>query len=116
MGARLTVDAYTTDVDRLRRFYESGLGVKPSGQGTHWLPWSLGGATFALHGAEGEPSADLLQRWNLSFEVDDIEAAFERFRAQGAIVLRGVADVEFGKEAILRDPDGRTFWLVSTKL
>ena len=116
MGAKLTVDAYTTDVDRLRQFYEAGLGVKPAGQSGHWLPWSLSGATFALHGTEGEPSPDLLQRWNLSFEVDDIDAAVARFEGRGAKVLRGVADVEFGREAVLQDLEGRTFWLISTKL
>ncbi len=110
MSAGMTAYVYTKDLDRLRQFYEGALGVKPASHGD-WLPFDLGGATFALHGISADIDRDL-QRINLSFEVDDIEAAVARFREQGAKVLQGVADEMFGKRAVLQDPDGRAFDLI----
>lgn len=112
MSVRLTVYVYTADLERLRRFYAAGLGVEPGTQHGNWLPFELGGATFALHGVS-EPGDRDLQRANLNFETDDIEALVARCEAAGATVLRGVSDEAFGRRAMLRDPDGRTFEAVS---
>ena len=111
MSTTMTVYVMTKDLDRMRRFYEGALEVKPAPQSGNWLPFALGGATFALHAA-GNEAEDDLQRFSLSFGVDDAEAAVARFEAQGAKVLRGVADEAFGKMATLQDPDGRTFEVV----
>ena len=109
MSTTLTVFVVTPDIERMRRFYEGGLGAKAAPQQGNWVPFSLGDATFALHalGPDGDP-----QRIELSFVVDDIEAAVARFQEQGAKVLRGIADETFGKMATLQDPDGRTFEVV----
>ncbi len=111
MSATLTVYVVTKDLERMRRFYEGALGVGPGPQSGNWLPFTLGGATFALHAA-GAETADDLQRFNLSFGVDDIDATVARFEAQGAKILRGVADEAFGRMATLQDPDGRVFEVV----
>ena len=110
MSTGMTAYVYTKDLARLRQFYEGALGVKAASHGD-WLPFDLGGATFALHGVSADVDRDL-HRFNISFEVDDIEAAVERFREHGAKMLRGVADETFGKRAVLQDPDGRTFELL----
>ncbi len=110
MSVGMTAYVYTKDLERMRQFYEGALGVKAAPQGD-WLPFDLGGATFALHGVSADLDRDL-KRFNVSFEVDDIDAAVERFREQGAKVLQGVADETFGKRAVLQDPDGRTFDLL----
>lgn len=115
MSAKLTVYVYTSDLERLRRFYEGGLGVAPAAQHGNWLPFDLAGATFALHADRGDPSLDR-QRVRLSFEVDDIEAAVARFEAAGATVLRGIADEAFGKRALLEDPEGRQIELVMQEM
>ena len=110
MSAGMTAYVYTKDLDRMRQFYEGALGVKAAPHGD-WLPFDLGGATFALHGVSADLDRDL-QRVNISFEVDDIEAAVARFREQGAKVLQGVSDEAFGRCAVFQDPDGRTFDLL----
>ena len=115
MSTTMTVYAYVSDLDRMRRFYEGALGVKPATQHGNWLPFDLGGATFALHGIERDRLEDV-RRFKLSFAVDDIEAAVARFEAQGAKVLRGVADEAFGRRAMLQDPDGRTLEIVQHEL
>lgn len=109
MSAKLTTYVMTPDLDRMRRFYEEGLGMKGDEQSGNWVPLSLGGATFALHQAFGE---DDPLKVSYSFAVDDIEAAVSRFEAAGAKVLRGVADETFGRMATLEDPDGRVFEVV----
>jgi len=113
MGARISVYVYTLDLERMRRFYEGGLGVKPDAQHGNWLPFELEGATFALHKLQ-DATPEVLQRVNLTFVVDDIEATVARFQSQGAKVLRGVADEAFGKRAIVEDPEGRTLEIMAT--
>ncbi|MEX1254113.1 MAG: VOC family protein [Dehalococcoidia bacterium] len=111
MSATLTVYVYTSDLERMRRFYEEALGAKADTQHGNWVPLELKGATFALHQSHPDGGEDLV-RPNISFGVDDVEAAVERFTANGAKVLRGVADETFGRMATLEDPDGRVFEVV----
>jgi predicted enzyme related to lactoylglutathione lyase len=109
MMTTLTVYVMTKDLEKLRSFYEAGLGVPAAERQGNWVPFSLGGATFALHAASAD---DDLKRVTLSFGVDDIERAVEGFRAAGGSLLRGVAGETFGRMATLQDPDGRAFELV----
>lgn len=114
MTAHLGVYVYTRDLQRLRRFYEQGLGVAPADRGG-WLPFELGGGAFALHEAGDDASRDPAAI-QLQFVVDDIDEALARFTAAGAKVLRGIADEAFGKRAFLEDPEGRAFQLVKHEL
>lgn len=111
MSVNMTVYVVTRDLERMRQFYQEALQVKPAAQEGAWLPFNLGGATFALHAAGSETDEDV-RKLNLSFGVDDIDAVVSRFQAQGAKTLRGVADEAFGKMATLEDPDGRVFEVV----
>lgn len=109
MSTTLTVYVMTRDIDRMRRFYEAALGVEARMREGNWVPFSLAGATFALHAAAANDDA---KKISFSFGVDDVEAAVARFEQQGAKVLRGVADEAFGRKATLEDPDGRVFEVV----
>lgn len=103
----VTVYVMTPDIDRTRDFYEKALGIGAGARSGNWVPFSIGGATFALHAGTEDVGA-----YSFSLDVDDIEAAVERFEAAGAKVLRGVADEAFGRMATVQDPDGRTIELV----
>lgn len=111
MSTTLTVYVVTPNVDKMRQFYEGALGVQAGEQSGNWAPFQLGGATFALH-AIGDESTEDLERFSVSFGVDDIDATVSRFKAQGAKILRGIADETFGRMATLEDPDGRAFEVV----
>ncbi len=65
MSARMSVYVYTSDLERMRQFYEAGLDIKPASQQGNWLPFELGGATFALHGTR-DAAPEVLQRFNLT--------------------------------------------------
>ena len=110
MSTSMTVYVVTPDLERARRFYEQTLDIKGGAQSGNWVPFSLAGATFALHAAG--PGNDDATRYSVSFTVDDIEATLKRFEGAGAKVLSGIADETFGRMATLEDPDGRTFEVV----
>ena len=112
MNVGITLYAYTTDLERLRRFYTEGLGVEPDTQHGNWLPFDLSGGTLALHGVNDMGDRDP-KRLHLNFTTDEIGALVSRLEAQDAKVLRGVSDEAFGKRALLEDPDGRVFEVVS---
>ena len=109
MSTSMTVYVVTPDLERARRFYEQALDIKGGAQSGNWVPFSLGGATFALHAAAPNDDAS---RYSVSFTVDDIEATVKRFEGAGAKLLSGIADETFGRMATLEDPDGRTFEVV----
>lgn len=111
MSATLTVYVYTAELDRMRKFYEGALGVAAGTREGNWVPFGLGGATFALHQAHEDGGTELTKP-NLSFGVDNIEEVVGRFESAGAKVLQGIADETFGRMATLQDPDGRVFEVV----
>ena len=105
MSTTMTVYAYVSDLDRMRRFYEGALGVKPATRHGNWLPFDLGGATFALHGIERDRVEDV-RRFKLSFTVDDIEAAERAMKAQG-LETTPISTRNDGQRAFnINDPDG----------
>ena len=110
MGIKVTVYAYTEEMERLRSFYAAALGVTPEDQGD-WQPFALDGGSFALHAVVSGAGRDL-QQFSVSFEVDDIEAAIARCQSAGATVVEGIVDQEFGRIATLEDPDGRKFDMI----
>ena len=110
---RMTVSVYTENLDKLLDFYEAALGVKPQGHGD-WRPFNLAASTFALH-AGGEPE-DHPPGFNVSIEVDDIDAALARCEAHGARVLEGVSDEAFGRRALIEDPDGHRLYLLQVEI
>ena len=115
MSATLTVYIMTPDLNRLRGFYQAGLGATAGEQSGNWVPFELARATFALHASHPDGGEDT-QRVSYSFGVDDVDAALARFEAAGAKVLRGVADESYGRKATLEDPDGRVFEIVQYEL
>lgn len=112
MSVRLVVYGYVSDLEGMRKFYESALDVKGERRSRNWLTFELDGATFALHAQRTtEPPQDA-GRFHVEFQVDDIDGAVAAFRAQGAKVVRGVTDEAYGMSAVLLDHDGREVRLV----
>lgn len=110
---RINVYVYTEEMEKLQKFYEVALGVKPQDYGD-WQPFNLASSTFALH--VKRELEDRPQGFNLSIEVDDIDAALARCESHGARVLQGLSDESFGKRAVIEDPDGRTLYLVQNEV
>jgi predicted enzyme related to lactoylglutathione lyase len=67
-----------------------------------------GGATFSLHQAVSPPPSETI----IYFECDNLDAVYERLRAQGIVFDQAPADQPWlWREAYLRDPDGNVLCL-----
>jgi predicted enzyme related to lactoylglutathione lyase len=97
----------TTDLDKARDFYTSvfGWGAASEGDG---VVFSVDGTMVCgAHSAgEGEFPA-----WSVWFAVDDCDKAAAAATGLGATVLMPPADMDFGRGAVVADPQGAVFGL-----
>lgn len=107
-----TVIIYTRDIHSLSDFYAAGLGLAEPNQVPGHIGYHLPRGLY-LGFDQGDDRAVGRGGVSLWFDVDDLEAAFERFVSLGATVryppqLKPMGDVL----ASLVDPDGNVFGLV----
>jgi catechol 2,3-dioxygenase-like lactoylglutathione lyase family enzyme len=101
----------THDLEAARKFY-SALGVsfaeERHGGGPLHLAACLGDVVLELYplSADGG-AADVSTR--LGFTIPDLDAVI---RSLGPAVVSGPRDTEWGRRAVVRDPDGRKVELV----
>lgn len=112
---RLFVD----DLERAGEFYGAvlGLPLRHDGSGEGWLVFDGGGTRIIVERVPRDaPAADraLVGRFlGVSFEVDDIEAAYRRLTAAGVRFLaRPERQAWGGTLATCCDPDGNQLQLV----
>ena len=94
------------DMRRARRFYEKGLGLKPTKNFKgRWIEYHLGGGCFAIttNGDGAKPRSDSAQ---IAFEVDDVDAVVKKLRAAGAKVKEEAASGSACRMAEVLDPEG----------
>ncbi len=98
---------YASDLERSLAFYRDVLGLRlerhPHDE--HWAEVAFANGTrFALHRATHRPP-HAPATVEVSFEVEDVDAAVERLRAAGATVTQ-VMHEPWGSLATVVDPDG----------
>jgi predicted enzyme related to lactoylglutathione lyase len=99
----------TKDVVRARDFYRDVFGLKVGNDfAPHWVDFELGsGMQLGLHpageGMDVEPGS-----MSIGFSVDDVDAFVAEVAAKGVPVRREPRDENFGRLALLADPDGYT--------
>ena len=74
-------------------------------------PFHVADESPASHVAAPRPGADATV--TLGAEVPDVDVAIERAVARGAALERAAADHPYGRNAVIRDPDGHR-WLLSS--
>ncbi|MEA3111611.1 MAG: hypothetical protein QOG58_1410 [Caballeronia sp.] len=104
---RIVANIGTQDVSRARLFYQDVLGldllmdqgwIQTFGSGTAMSVQ----VSVASEGGSGTPVPDL------SIEVDDVDAAFERMKAAGFPIEYGPANEPWGvRRFYVRDPFGK---------
>ena len=102
---------FTPNVERLSRFYEDVLGLKPVGKEEGWRDFAAGACNIALHA--GRPVASAPQT-KLVFFARDVAAA------RASLVKRGAKMGKIASTASFdmcdgRDPDGNRFQISSRK-
>ncbi len=103
----------TEDVPRLVRFYTEILGSQAQGDDTHseFTVGGLGLAIFTRQGMEemapGSMQGAGCGNVTLAFEVDNVDAEYERLKALGVAFVKLPATYPWGaRSAWFRDPDG----------
>jgi catechol 2,3-dioxygenase-like lactoylglutathione lyase family enzyme len=108
-----TVVLYVTDVERAARFYRDQLGLGQVYENDGRLALRCRPTRLFLHTSEESERGP----WNveLYFQVDDVDDAVARLRAQGVGVLLEPTDEPWGeRNAGILDPDGYPVYLTQS--
>jgi catechol 2,3-dioxygenase-like lactoylglutathione lyase family enzyme len=93
------------DPAKARAFYEGQLGLRLSRQfGDQWFEYDLGDATFAIARAD-ETHPVPVRGAVVAFEVDDLEAAVARLKAQRVRFRQDLCETPVCRLAVALDPD-----------
>lgn len=106
-----TIIIFTDDRHRLAAFYQKGLQLDaPQPNGSNHLGWQLANTYFGFDEINiGQQHPGGTTPW---FEVDDLEAAYQRFLEAGAASRYGPTQKPWGAYlASLLDLDGNLFGL-----
>ena len=103
----------TTDADAAQAFYSTVFGWEPEaleGARASTTPCrrSTAGSSAASWRWRGCPPA-----WGVYFAVEDTDATIAKAEKLGGSTLRPAADTDFGRMAILADPDGAVFAVIA---
>lgn len=99
--------------DRSVAFYQLlGIGFEQEQHGTGPVHWAAetGGVVLEVYPAKSVDEVRGSTR--LGFEVDDIGSLVERLRSKDVPIVSDVKSSQWGKRAVVRDPDGRSVELV----
>jgi len=100
------------DVDKAREFYIRVFGMIPAWEGTFTpgaagLRFPDGDAEIVLH-----RNADIPVRVDVTYLVDDVEAAIPALVAQGCAIVAAPFEVVIGKCAVIVDPFGTPMTII----
>ena len=98
-----------TDIARSRRFYEETLGLKvdlaheiEGSPGTWWVEYDVAGVAVGISNAWA-PTGNA---GTVAFEVDDLDAAYEKYKAAGVTIGYEPMDSPICRFFGIKDPDG----------
>jgi predicted enzyme related to lactoylglutathione lyase len=104
----------TPDMAKTRAFYTAvfGWGTAGEGGGDQAAIFTVeGNVGCGAHAAgPGEPQA-----WSVWFSVEDCDASTEKAQGLGGSVIMPPNDMDFGRGAVLADPQGAVFGIGSVK-
>jgi catechol 2,3-dioxygenase-like lactoylglutathione lyase family enzyme len=95
---------YTTDMGAAVRWWSLVLGVEPAYASEVWTSFDVGGAVFALHGADSLPDGSRCEMSLVSHEP--LETVIERLAVGGLEPMAPIVIQDFGRQVGYRDPDG----------
>lgn len=117
-GAPAWHELMTLDFDAASAFYSSVFGVSvntsESEVGPRYATFTIEGDDKAgLMDANGLMPEGVPSNWVVYFGVNDTDAAIEVALANGGSVLAPAADIDWGRFALLADPHGAAFAIIS---
>ena len=108
---------FVHDLERAKAFYRDGLGLEPEEEEADFASYRAGTTSLQLHPA-GEPHPGVVLGRSgtgvpvqVTFEVDDVDAAIEHVRGLGVDVFDEPKDRPWGKrDAGILDPEGNEIY------
>ncbi len=102
----------TTDAAAAQSFYSAVFGWEPQAlEGGEVFDYAMqkvaGRVVGGIMAMEGVPPA-----WGVYFAVEDTDATIAQAEQLGGSTLRAAADTDFGRMAMLADPDGAAFAVI----
>ena len=116
-GAFSWSELLTTDVDASKEFYGKvfGWGADTHGEGAGaYTEWQVNGRSIG--GMMQKPPmmpAEVPPFWGVYFTVTDTDATIEQVTALGGSLMMGPMDIEPGRFAVVADPDGGAFSVIT---
>jgi lactoylglutathione lyase len=109
------VRIFVGDIERARRFYRDVLELPETSATPQWALFDIDGKNLIIEAvAPDDPERDLVGRFlAVSFEVEDIDAAYRDLKAKGVAFPEPPEKQAWGGTlAFPRDPDGNILTLV----
>ena len=105
----------TPDVPKAAAFYDAvlGWGSRTHGEGMPYTEFTLDGNSIA--GAMNPPMPGIPPVWGVYFSVADTDATVAKATSLGAAVFAGPTDIEPGRFAVLADPQGAMFNVITMR-
>ena len=108
----------TSDIGKVKSFYQKVFGwgseTIPAGQtGPPYTEWKLKGKSIAGGMAMLPPNVP--PHWLVYFEVANADATIKKTGELGGKVMMGATDIPQGRFAILSDPHGAAFAIITSK-
>jgi lactoylglutathione lyase len=100
---------FVTDVRRALTFYRDILGLKVLDQDDFWATLDLAGVRFGLHKASAEeflPSSMKRAGATVTFQVSDIDEAYNFYKNKGVNFLGEISRNPWGSHVSFTDLDG----------
>lgn len=116
-GAFSWTELVTTDVDKSKAFYGAvlGWGAETHGDGAGaYTEWQVNGRSIG--GMMEKPPmmpAEVPPYWGVYFTVTDTDATVEKVASLGGSLVMGPMDIEPGRFAVVTDPDGAVFNVIT---
>jgi uncharacterized glyoxalase superfamily protein PhnB len=114
MPPRLKCTVVTSNVEGMKKFYTAVLQARPLVEEEAYVEWRTQGAGLALfrHDMQDKLAAGSVNLGEhgpimLEFEVDNVDAEYERLSDLGTGVVKELTTQQWGNRSFwLRDPDG----------
>lgn len=106
---------YASDFDRSLAFYKDGLGLDITYHEEGLAQFNTEGTILILEkGGErsAEPKDYKKNGILIQFEVDDMERTVGTLKSRNVKFTQGITELEFGKTAVVVDPDGNQLQLL----
>ncbi|ELZ28797.1 Lactoylglutathione lyase (LGUL) family protein, diverged [Halosimplex carlsbadense 2-9-1] len=104
-----TVYVGVEDMDRALEFYEALFGTAPAQADDRFSTFAFDGVDFGLYDASADGgSVEFGDNCVPNFEVEDVDAEFERVSELAPEVVHGIVDIDGYRCFHVRDTEGNT--------